>query len=84
MQTRLESLIEAMMQCVIGYWISFIANATVLPMMGFKISIAQNLLIGLIFTVISVARGYVIRRWFQGRMAAFNKRLAARIQGYFA
>jgi hypothetical protein len=34
---------------------------------------------GLIFTVISVARGYVIRRWFNARLQRTAQRMAAAV-----
>lgn len=64
MQTKRGSFIEAVVNVVLGYWISFTANALVLPYFGFHITTKQNLQIGVIFTVISLVRSYVIRRYF--------------------
>ena len=72
MQTRRSSFIEALVNVLIGYSISFTANALVLPHFGFDITVAQNLQIGLIFTVISIVRSYAIRRWFN----SFIRRVA--------
>ena len=63
-QTRLESLIEVLFNILIGFFINFIANILILPMFGFNISATSAFSLGLVFTVISVARGYIIRRWF--------------------
>ncbi len=63
-QTRLGSLIEAWTNTFIGYWINVVAGLLIYPLFGAEFSFAQNMGIGLIFTVISIARGYVIRRWF--------------------
>lgn len=57
-------MIEAVINVLIGYSISFAANALILPMYGFNISMTQNLSIGAIFTVISIVRSYIIRRYF--------------------
>lgn len=65
MQTRLESLVEAFINCSVGYLVSFTANAIILPMAGIPVTIKQNLLIGAGMTVVSVARQYAIRRWAQ-------------------
>ena len=65
MQTRLESLVEAFINCVLGYWVSFMANAIILPLVGIPVTIKQNLMIGALMTVVSVARQYAIRRWAQ-------------------
>ncbi len=61
-QTRLGSLIEAWINVAIGFTINFVANLLILPMIGFNISIGQNLFIGILYTLISVARSYVVRR----------------------
>ncbi len=73
-QTRLGSLIEAW----INVAINFCANLLILPLIGFHISVGQNLFIGVLYTIISVARSYVIRRWFNARLHQAAQRLAAR------
>ena len=65
-QTRRGSLIEALINVVIGFGINFYANMTVLPLFGFHVTAKDGLIIGCIFTVISIARSYAIRRWFNG------------------
>lgn len=65
MQTRLESLVEAFINCIVGYGVSITANAIILPMVGIPVTVKQNLLIGAGMTVVSVARQYAIRRWAQ-------------------
>jgi len=64
MQTRKQSAIEAVMNILIGYTINFIANFTLFPMFGWEISIQQNLIIGVIYTIISFARSYLLRRFY--------------------
>lgn len=63
-QTKRGSVMEVLLNIAIGYGISYTANAMILPMYGFTISHSQNLQIGVIFTAISVVRGYYIRRLF--------------------
>jgi hypothetical protein len=77
-QTRLGSFIEAWINVAIGFAINFCANLLILPLIGFHISVGQNLFIGVLYTVISVARSYVIRRWFNARLREAAQRLAAR------
>jgi len=64
MQTRKQSAIEAAMNIFIGYTINFIANFTLFPLFGWEISIQQNLIIGVIYTLISFARSYMLRRFY--------------------
>ena len=65
-QTKLGSFVEAWANIVVGFSINWCANLLILPLYGFKISGGQAFSIGLIFTVISLVRSYVLRRWFNG------------------
>ena len=65
-QTWVSSIVEAKTNIAIGFAINFVANLLVLPLFGFNVSGAQAFGIGIIFTVISLARQLVIRRWFNG------------------
>jgi uncharacterized membrane protein required for colicin V production len=75
-QTRLGSFIEACINVLIGFAINFVANMAILPLIGFHISVAQNLFIGVLYTLISVARSYAVRRWFNARIHRAAQRLA--------
>lgn len=75
-QTKLGSLIEVCINILIGFSINWVANLWILPLYGFNITGGQAFSMGLIFTVISVARGYCIRRWFNSRLRALSQRLA--------
>lgn len=66
-QTRLSSLREALVSVAIGYLISVLVTAWVLPLYGHAVTVGDNLQITAIFTVISIARGYAVRRWFNAR-----------------
>lgn len=77
MQSRLGSFIESMINVAIGFWINFVANMLILPAFGFtSLTLETNLLIGLAYTLVSVARSYVVRRWFNARIHAAALRLA--------
>lgn len=75
-QTRLGSLIEAFINVLIGFWINFAANLVILPLFGYTPSLTDNFQIGLLYTVVSIARSYIIRRWFNARLHAAAQRLA--------
>lgn len=64
MQSRVGSLVEALVNVLIGYSINFTANMLIFPLFGWNISAKQNLALGVIYTAISIARSYAIRRWF--------------------
>lgn len=67
-QTRLSSLAEAVIGTAIGFVVSLALTAVVLPAYGHQFSFSQNLQITSIFTVASIARSYVLRRWFNARI----------------
>ena len=67
MQSKRQSLIETLTNVGIGWFISFIANMLVLPLFGYNINLTDGLLISIIFTIISIVRGYVVRRWFNSK-----------------
>ena len=67
MQSKRESMIETLTNVGIGWFISFIANMLVLPLFGYNINLTDGVLISIIFTVISIIRGYVVRRWFNSK-----------------
>jgi uncharacterized membrane protein YagU involved in acid resistance len=78
-QTRLGSFIEAWVNVLIGFGINFCANLVILPLFGYTPGLWDNFQIGLLYTVVSIARSYVIRRWFNARLHAAAERLAARV-----
>ena len=76
-QTRLESFIEAWVNVLIGFGINFVANLIILPRFGFtSLTWKTNFLIGLAFTLVSVVRSYVIRRWAQQHLRRCVKGIA--------
>lgn len=76
MQSRLGSFVEAWINVIIGFSINFAANMVFLPLLGFNISVTQNLTLGCIYTIISVARSYAIRRWFNGYIVSTAAKLS--------
>lgn len=79
-QTRLGSLIEALINTCIGFGINYTANLLIFPLFGFHITLGENFIMGLIYTVISVVRSYCIRRWFNARLHRLASVAAARIE----
>ena len=67
MQTKRQSLIETLTSVFVGWLIGVILNMLVLPLFDYNITVVDSLLVSLIFTVISVVRGYVIRRFFNSK-----------------
>lgn len=63
-QSRRHSFIETITGVAIGFIVSMCLSAVVYPAFGHKFSLCQNFWITVIFTVASIARGYVVRRAF--------------------
>jgi hypothetical protein len=64
MQSKKMSLIETIVSVLIGYVVSIISQLLLFPMFNIEVSLTDNLLIGLFFTVVSIVRGYLVRRLF--------------------
>lgn len=63
-QSKKSSLVEAIMNTAIGYFLSLAVQFIVYPAYGATFTFGENIQIGLIFMVVSLIRSYVIRRWF--------------------
>lgn len=63
-QSRKASLAESLVNVLIGYGIAICAQAVIFPWFGIHVSLQENLLIGLAFTVVSIVRSYALRRLF--------------------
>ncbi len=64
-QSRKASLAESLLNVAIGYGIALLSQIVVFPWFGIDVSLSQNIAIGLIFTVISIVRSFVLRRFFE-------------------
>lgn len=60
------SAVESATSTAAGFIINTTANYTLLPFFGLHPTIADSMSLAVLFTVISLARGYVLRRIFNG------------------
>ena len=74
-QTRIGSLIETILNTLIGFVISFVAWPIAALLFSMEYSNAQHFQMTAFFTAISVARGYIIRRWFNARLHTLAERI---------
>ena len=65
MQSRRQSLIEAITNVVVGYALAVLTQIVVFPWFGLKVSLNDNLAIGAMFVLISLLRSYALRRLFE-------------------
>lgn len=67
MQSKKQSLLESLTSTTIGIIIGIVLNLTILPIFGYPVSVVDSLWISVIFTVVSIIRSYIIRRWFNSK-----------------
>lgn len=83
-QSKLESLLESGVNVVLGFIVALISQIIVFPLVGIDVPISTNLKIGAYFTIISLLRSYVIRRWFNAGLhklvVGAAKRMATQIK----
>ena len=72
-QSRRMSLLESLTNVAIGYGVAVATQIAVFPLFGLEVSLSDNLAIGGLFTLVSIARSYAVRRLFE----------AIRVRTYF-
>ena len=63
-QKKKTSLIEALINTAIGYFVALATQVIIFPWFGIDATLGQQVTIGVIFTVVSIVRGYFVRRMF--------------------
>lgn len=74
-QSRLASFAETVANTAIGFLVTLGANYVIFPAYDVKLTFNQNIQIVFWFTLLSVARGYVVRRMWNAEWwkHLFNK-----------
>lgn len=62
-QSKKRSFQEACLNIAIGFGISLLANIIVFPWFGIHVPLMTDIYITLVFTIISLVRSYLLRRW---------------------
>ncbi len=74
-QSKRASALEALANTSSAIVLSLISYQFIIgPLLGFAVSMVDNLYFTGYFTVLSLARGYVWRRWFTTRLNAWLDR----------
>ena len=63
-QSKHHSLFECILNIIIGFVVAILAQRFIFPFYGVHISIQDNLEIGGWLTIVSLARQYILRRFF--------------------
>ena len=72
-QSRLMSLVEAIANVAVGYGVAVITQILIFPIFGLHTTLAQNLKMGAIFTIVSIARSFALRRVFEAIRISSNR-----------
>jgi hypothetical protein len=64
MQSKKNSAIEIAINVGSGYFVGILVQLLIFPYFGLDVSLADNALITLCFTIASFIRGYIVRRIF--------------------
>lgn len=75
-QTRAMSLVEAIVNVFVGYGVAITTQILVFPWFGLHATLGDTLAIGLIFTLVSIARSYCLRRLFERLKGMARLRIA--------
>ena len=59
------SLLEAIANVAVGYGVAVFTQILIFPVFGLHATLAQNLQLGALFTIVSIARSYALRRMFE-------------------
>lgn len=72
-QSRLMSFCEAIANVAVGYGVAVVTQILIFPLFGLHTTLAQNLKMGAVFTVVSIALLFALRRVFEAiRVRMFN------------
>jgi hypothetical protein len=64
MQTKKQSLLESFTNVLIGVVVALMAQIAIFPFFDIHVPISDNIAIAALFTVVSLVRSYLVRRYF--------------------
>jgi hypothetical protein len=73
-QSRTISFVEAVTNVVVGFLLAVLTQIAVFPVLGLRGSIGDNLLLGAIFTTVSIVRSFTLRRLFEAIRSPSGRR----------
>jgi hypothetical protein len=78
-QSKLGSLIESLANIVIGLCVAVAAQMVVFPFYGLETTVSDNFSIAGWFTLVSLARSYLLRRYFNNRLRSASESVARNV-----
>ncbi len=80
-QTRLISAVEALANIAIGMGVALASQYVIFPIVGIHdVSHAAHIQITIFFTLVSFARSYVVRRYFETHLKVITRKIAHAIE----
>jgi hypothetical protein len=76
-QSRTMSLVESIANVLAGFGVAVATQIAIFPLFGLRTTLPENLAMGAIFTVVSIARSYCLRRVFERIRARAERSSAA-------
>lgn len=71
MQTKKQSAVESFVNIVVGLVTSFLIQLVLYPLLKIPVTFGQNIIITIVFFVVSFLRGYLVRRYFNKKHSKY-------------
>jgi len=71
-QSKLNSLKESITNVAIGYVVGMVTQLILYPLYGIHIAFTTNLALSFWFTVVAIARSYLVRRYYNYQLHKNN------------
>ena len=82
-QSKWVSLLEANTNTFVGFFITLLVSPVIYHLVGITYTFSQLWVVTMLFTLISVVRGYVIRRWFNKAQTAKDEQLSRESKSWY-
>ncbi len=63
-QSKSSSIIESITNTTVGILTSFVIQLIIYPLLNIEVTLSENIIITVVFFVVSVIRMYLLRRFF--------------------
>jgi hypothetical protein len=68
------SFVEAITNVGVGFLLAILTQWAVFPLMGLQVSVSDSIVIGAVFTAVSIVRTFTLRRLFEAiRASKYHK-----------
>ncbi len=64
-QSRVMSMLEEIANVAVGYGVAVVTQILIFPVFGLHTTLAQNLKMSALFTIVSIAHSFALRRVFE-------------------